>query len=251
MMGEQSEERNTNKLFLVVGAIILGAILAEVSPIQKNNAVSGMQEKESVVQTNNSKKEVKKQATPELTYVEQVNEQIENGLFPNRMPIKLMLQTDDQWKETAYGSGNVEGNTLELNGCAILSLAMVASYLDNQTYVPKDILDWSKEDYYSEGEGTQWIIFSEFAKAKGYQFENLGEDIQGTKDHLNQKHPIIVSVQPGLFTETGHILVLTGFNKDYFWLNDPNDSAAKGYSKRSFKEDELLAEAVNFWAIYK
>lgn len=193
----------------------------------------------------------KSQKRKKLTYVEQVNENLTQGKYANRMPIKLLLQTDDRWKATTYGIGNPDGDTLEINGCAILSLAMVATYLDQKDQTPQDILNWSKNDYYLEGEGTAWAAFSDFAMVKGYQFQDLETDITAVEEHLKQNHPVIISVKPGLFTETGHIMVLSGTNNGKFWVNDPNDTEEKGHSTKEFTADELLNEALNFWVIYK
>ncbi|MXS27993.1 peptidase C39 family protein, partial [Enterococcus gallinarum] len=32
--------------------------------------------------------------------------------------------------------------------------------------------------------------------------------------------------------------------------NDPNDSEEKGHSKRTFTAEEVMNEALNFWAFY-
>lgn len=248
-MGEVSQKKKKLKIFLIVGAVIIGMLLAKLYPLQKIDTKSSPEVVEKDEKNNTTIASNKNK--PELSYIESVNQKIENQELSNRLPIKLLLQTDNRWKDIAYGSGNPEGNTIELNGCAIVSLTMLASYLDQQDYVPQDILNWSKENYYSEGEGTQWLIFSDFASEKQYQFENLGDDIQQVKDHLQQKRPIVVSVGPGLFTETGHIMVLTGFDNGTFWINDPNDSKEKGHAERQFQEEELQANAVNFWSIYK
>lgn len=230
-----------------------GALLAKVAPMAEGSGFSALFKEEAAevkpIKTSESKpepKEVKK-----LTYTEQVNEELSQGKFANRMPISLLLQTDDKWKATPYGTGNPDGNTLEINGCAILSLAMVSSYLDNKQYTPQDILNWSKNDYYLEGEGTAWAIFSDFAMEKGYQFEDLETDITAVEEQLKQNHPVIISVKPGRFTETGHIMVLSGTNNGKFWVNDPNDSETKKHSITEFTGDELLNEAMNFWTIYK
>ncbi|WP_430606805.1 hypothetical protein IGJ55_003093 [Enterococcus sp. AZ170] len=254
-MKQKIEKKSTLPIIaLLVVAAFAGAILAKVAPMEEGHGFSalfadGKADEPKVTETSESSKEPEK--VKKLTYTEQVNEDLRQGKFVNRMPIELLLQTDDKWKATPYGMGNLDGNTLEINGCAILSLAMVSSFLDNKQYTPQDILNWSKNDYYLEGEGTAWSAFSDFAMAKGYQFEDLETDITAVEEQLKQNHPVIISVKPGLFTETGHIMVLTGTNNGKFWLNDPNDSEIKGHSKKEFTADELMNEALNFWAIYK
>lgn len=250
----QKKNSKLNIIILLVVTAFAGAILAKVAPMEEGHGFSslfadGKAEEEKITKTSESTKEPKQ--IKKLTYTEQINEELSQGKFVDRMPIELLLQTDDKWKATPYGMGNPDGNTLEINGCAILSLAMVATFLDDKPSTPQDILNWSKNDYYLEGEGTAWSAFSDFAMVKGYQFEDLETDITAVEEHLKQKHPVIISVKPGLFTETGHIMVLSGTSNGKFWVNDPNDSEIKEHSKKEFTADELMNEALNFWAIYK
>ncbi|MGM0219225.1 C39 family peptidase [Enterococcus sp. AZ126] len=251
---KQTKKSKAYIIALLVMATFSGAILAKVTPLEEGHGFSSVFSEEKIAEVKTSEtSEVKKEPekVKELTYTEKINQNISESKFADRMPINLLLQTDDKWKTTPYGMENPDGNTLEINGCAILSLAMVSSYLDNKTYIPQDILNWSKNDYFVDGEGTAWSIFSDFAMMKGYQFEDLGTDIATVEEQLKQKHPVIISVKPGLFTETGHIMVLSGTNDGKFWVNDPNDSEAKGHSKKEFTADELMNEALNFWTIYK
>jgi hypothetical protein len=253
------KQKRTNKsriyIVVVLTAVLAGFILAKAAPMEAGHGFSAVFDKKTeqkTATTTSTTKEEKKQIVVEkLSYPEQVNEALTEGKFKNRLPIKLLLQTEKKWKETAYGIGNPEGNTLEINGCAILSLAMVSSFLDSKEYTPQDILNWSQNNYYVENEGTSWQIFYDFAQAKGYQYLDLGADITQVEDQLKQKHPVIVSVKPGRFTETGHIMVLSGTDNGKFWLNDPNDSETKRHSQTEFTAEELMNEAVNFWAIYK
>lgn len=68
---------------------------------------------------------------------------------------------------------------------------------------------------------------------------------------LKEGHPVIISVKPGYFTTTGHIMVISGVDeKGDFWINDPNDSEEKSHSKRTFTAEEVMNEALNFWAFY-
>lgn len=254
MKQKQTKKSSMYIIALLVVTTFAGALLAKIAPMEEGHGFSalfddGKADEVKRAETSESKKEPVK--VKKLTYTEQINQDMSQSKFTNRMPINLLLQTDERWKATPYGTGNPDGNTLEINGCAILSLAMVSSYLDNQTYTPQDILNWSNNDYFVEGEGTAWSVFSDFATVKGYQFEDLETNIAAVEEHLKQKHPVIISVNPGLFTETGHIMVLSGTNNGKFWVNDPNDSETKGHSKKEFTAEELMNEAANFWAIYK
>jgi hypothetical protein len=254
MKQKKIKHSNTYLIALLSITVAAGALLAKMAPMEEGHGFSALfseEPAEEVKSTQTSESKQKPKEVKKLTYTEQVNEKLNQGKFANRMPINLLLQTDDRWKSTPYGIGNPDGNTLEINGCAIVSLAMVSSFLDKKEYTPQDILDWSKNDYYLEGEGTAWAVFSDFAMVKGYQFEDLENDMTAVEEHLKQQHPVIISVKPGVFTETGHIMVLSGTNNGKFWVNDPNDSEEKGHSIKEFTADELLNEALNFWTIYK
>lgn len=247
---------------LIIGAVLVGAGLAQIVPLEEGQGFSAIRankethqsisaETQATTETTETTETSTSKEVKQLSYTEQINQAIDTGKFTKRIPIHLLLQTDDRWGKIDYGIGNPDGNTIGINGCAIVSLAMVSSYLDSKEYTPQDILNWSKNDYYLEGQGTTWAIFSDFAMMKGYQFQDLETDITAVEEQLKQGHPVIISVKPGMFTETGHIMVLTGTNEGKFWINDPNDSEEKGHSKKEFTADELLNEALNFWTIYK
>lgn len=248
-MGQNKGMSTKNLIIgLLVAAALVGALLGKVAPMDAGFS-SLFKEKEPVEQkTKTTESSSQPEPVVQLSYVDQINQDIQQDKFAGRIKVPLILQTDDRWKATPYGTG--ENNTIEKNGCAIVSLAMVASYLDGTEVLPQAILDWSQNNYFVEGQGTNWTIFGDFATVKGYMFEAL-TDITTVETHLSQGHPVIISVQPGKFTETGHIMVLTGTNDGKFWLNDPNDSEEKGHSKTLYTAEELNNEALNYWAIYK
>lgn len=253
----ESKKRKNLKVFvitLLLLAVVGGALLAKIAPMKAGSDSSNQSTKTSDTESSTTKETTVETTTSEektLTYTELVNESLAAGKLSGHLGIPLQVQIDEKWKDTPYGVGNPDGNTIGINGCAITSLAMVTTFLDGKNTTPLDILKWAKNDYYLEGEGTTWAIFPEFAEMKGYQYEELGMDIAAVEEQLKQNHPVIISVKPGYFTETGHIMVLTGVKDGKFWLNDPNDSEIKGHSKKTFSAEELTNEAINFWTMYK
>ena len=63
-----------------------------------------------------------------------------------------------------------------------------------------------------EGQGTAWSIFSAYAEMKGYNCQEIG-DIETVAAFLKEGHPVIISVKPGYFTTTGHIMVMSGVDE--------------------------------------
>ena len=234
---------------LVIISLFFSVYLTRVLTHQRVEAAK-IVEKEQV----RIKKEEEATKLSKRTYQEKMNEKIENKAFDNRMDVPLILQTEEPWRDIFYG---VEGqnplkNTVAINGCAIASLAMVSSYLEDELQSPLDILKWSGNDYFKEETGTGWHIFGEFAKNHNHTYEDLVDQQDLVKMHLNQSHPVIVSVKPGYFTEVGHIMVLTGYDEkeDTYWINNPSDTEKKKHTEKAFPSDVLTKEAIRYWAIY-
>lgn len=167
----------------------------------------------------------------------------------DQLNVPLYLQNSSKWGELHYGSNGTQ--SLAENGCAIVSLAMVDSYLSNKKVDPEDVLDWAGQDYYVDNEGTSWQIFHEYAIAHGLTFENLGGSFHSAIQALENDKIVIASVQPGYFTEVGHILVIRGYKDGDVYVNDPNDDPEKMYSIQAIPEQVFLEEGVNYWAYSK
>lgn len=256
MMQKKISNKQAKIIIVLLISFGFGGLLAKAVPMEAGG-FSNLFKKEAdktAVAAKKSKTTTTKAKQPvvQLTYTEQVNKEMDEGKYTGHLPLHLQLQTDDKWKDAAYGMGNPDGDTLGINGCAIASLAMVATYMDKKETTPLEVLQWSGNTYFMEGQGTAWSIFSAYADQKGYVCQDLGADITAVEEHLKAGNPVIVSVKPGYFTTTGHIMVMSGTdNNGNFWIDDPNDSAEKGHSKRTYTADEVMNEAVNFWAFYK
>lgn len=171
------------------------------------------------------------------------------NLSPKQFDVPLLLQKDPEWRNIKYGNEYYE--PLGDAGCAILTLAMLESYFSNKIILPTDILAWSKGDYYVNNEGTSWLIFGDFAEAFDYQFMNYGGNFYEAMKGLDKGELIVASVEPGFFTDIGHILLIRGYNNGKVYVNDPNDDLTKMYSIQGIDESIFLDEGVNYWGFTK
>ncbi|MGO3116158.1 C39 family peptidase [Enterococcus pseudoavium] len=163
----------------------------------------------------------------------------------------LLLQTDARWSTKAYGSGS-DQNDLATNGCAITSLAMVLSYYEKRSVYPTEILQWSGSNYYQTGQGTAWSIFSPFAQNYHLTMHDLGKDSAQIQQYLNQNQPIVISVNPGEFTEVGHIMVIKkDLQSESLIVYDPNDSFEKKHYSQTYSLAHLMPQLANAWVYTK
>ncbi|MGX4645639.1 MULTISPECIES: C39 family peptidase [Holzapfeliella] len=182
---------------------------------------------------------------PMQAYAQQVSAKLKQDSLNSH----LILQTDERYKSLPYGTG---AGTLDENGCAVASLAMVSAFFDNSIKTsPADILNWSGSRYFVDGQGTSWDIFPAFATQFGYQYHDLGNDINNAIPYLKQGIPVVISVGPGQFTQSGHFMVLSYSDDNGIRLLDPNDDPNKNHSLTIYNPAEIQKDMMHIWAFTK
>lgn len=156
--------------------------------------------------------------------------------------VPLFLQWDERWGYKTYGS-----QVMGLTGCGPTSLSMVAVYLLNDTgKSPAWMADYSVENGYCvPGNGTAWELMSTGARRLGLTVTELPLVEQTVADNLNAGNPIIAIMGPGDFTDTGHFIVLTGYEDGKLVVNDPNSPKN---SKQLWSFDQIQDQIQNLWA---
>lgn len=175
------------------------------------------------------------------------SESTEGYLPANLSSVPLYLQYDKEWGTVPYGNG-----TIKKNGCCPTCLAMVLSYLCQQSIYPNDVVAWAGNRYYVNGSGTSWSIFSPAAEHWEVKCTNIGKNQNAMKEALSKGKLVIASMGPGTFTKGGHFIVLTGITDDgKIRVNDPNDNASKKHIEKSFEVSLILRECKNMWVFEK
>ena len=165
-------------------------------------------------------------------------------LTNSNSPIPIYYQTD--YAHVPYGDGSIAEC-----GCGPTAFAMVASYLTGRVITPLNAVEWCGNAYYTSV-GTSWSYF----KAATTHF-GLPVTVRTTTDKtavieaLKQGKAVISSQRPGLFTSTGHFIVLSGIDENgRIYVNDPNKANAvnKGYNNRTFNFDtEINITSKQYW----
>lgn len=138
--------------------------------------------------------------------------------------VPLFVQWDKRWGYEKYS-----GNFFAASGCGPTTLSMVVVYLThNREASPIAVAKYSKEAGYSvDGSGSSWTLISEGCMHYGVKAKSVALDESRMKAELDEGHPIVVNVGPGDFTDTGHFMVITGYDDEGFSINDPNSIEKK------------------------
>lgn len=131
----------------------------------------------------------------------------------------LLIQWDSRWGYLPYGSSNIG-----ISGCGPTCLSMVVySLTREESATPAQIAAYAESaGYYIEGTGTAWALMTEGASHFGITGTEMSLDEDLMKSRLDQGHPIICAMRPGDFTVAGHFIMIYGYEKDGFLINDPN-----------------------------
>lgn len=160
-----------------------------------------------------------------------------NGTIP------LFQQWDKRWGYVKYGS-----NIIAINGCGPTCMSMVYTGLTGNTENdPAAVADFCIENnYYTEESGTSWALMLDGAKKLGLNAEKISIGPEAIREKLTSGQPVICSMKPGDFTDTGHFIVLRGITEDgKLLLNDPNNISR---SQKEWDMDTVLKQIKSAWA---
>ncbi len=158
--------------------------------------------------------------------------------------VLLLLQWDKRWGYLPYGD-DVAG----LTACGPLCLAMAGVALtgDAETFRPDNVLEFARNGgYYVDGAGSSWTLISEGGPALGLTVRELPLDFATMENSLNNGSLIICAVGPGVFTTTGHFIVLSGVEDGKFRVNDPNSQEK---SEKLWDYGAFSDQIRNLWAL--
>ena len=156
--------------------------------------------------------------------------------------VPLLMQWDKRWGYDSYGDSNIG-----LAGCGPTCMAMVYLYLTGDTSMnPRTMAEFADNNGYHTSEGTTWSLWTEGAAKLGLTGETLSLNESVMKKILDKGGLIVCSMRPGDFTTTGHFIVIRGYDKKGFYVNDPN---RRSTSEKQWDFGTLQKQIKNLWGI--
>lgn len=157
----------------------------------------------------------------------------------------LFLQWDPRWGYESYGE-----SCIGLAGCGPTCLSMVLFYLTgDETLTPDEIAEYSMENgYYAKGAGTAWTLMKDMPRLYDIKVTEVSSSEQNVKAALDNGSIIICAMGRGYFTTSGHYIVIYGYDKDGFMVNDPN-CVARSSTRWTFSD--IQYQIKNIWAYKK
>ena len=128
----------------------------------------------------------------------------------------------------------------------MLLMEPAVSLTENELATPDKVARYSEEQgYYIEGTGTSWELMTDGAAAFGVTGSELSLDESSMKQALDAGHPIICAMRAGDFTAAGHFIMIYGYDKKGFIINDPN---SRTRSEKRWTYEELNGQIKNLWS---
>ncbi len=154
----------------------------------------------------------------------------------------LFLQWDPRWGYEPYGE-----SCIGLAGCGPTCLSMVLFYLTgDETITPDKIARYSMENgYYVKGTGTAWALMKDVPTLYRIKAAEISSSEQNIRTELDKGNIIICAMGRGFFTTFGHYIVIYGYDKDGFMVNDPN-CVARSNVRWTF--EEIQYQIKNIWS---
>lgn len=172
-----------------------------------------------------------------------------SNVFPDDAPqtivdvssVPVLFQFDERWKDIPYGT-----STVGVAGCAPTCLAMVFSWLLQDSSLTPDIVSkWSEDNgLYEDGVGSSNLLMEAFAEAKDVFVEGIFRSKDHLADALTAGKKVIANVGPGTFTSTGHFIVLTDYLDGQVKVNDPNSQERSTW----WPIETIIREGQYLWA---
>ena len=143
-----------------------------------------------------------------------------NVSLGNYIGLTYYNQTDNRWINHQYSSTGNSSQTIGTSGCGPTSAAMIVTATKG-TITPDEMADlFVKYGYRSANNGTYLSAFRFVADTFDIEYQETYK-LDEAVNLLRNNHYLVVSVNNGLFTTGGHLMVITGIEGDTLKIYDP------------------------------
>lgn len=123
------------------------------------------------------------------------------------------------------------------------------SLTKDETFTPDRIAAYSmKNGYYVEETGTSWALMEDVPKLYDIKVSSMSSTANNMRAVLDNGGIIICAMGKGDFTLSGHYIVIYGYDKDGFMVNDPNCVAR---SNKRWTFSGIQYQIKNIWVYSK
>lgn len=159
--------------------------------------------------------------------------------------VPLLMQWDERWGYITYNGG-----MMGYGGCGPTTLSMVVLYLTRDaSATPAAVAAYAESaGYCVPGSGSTWSLIKEGCEHYGLHASEVAMVENRIRDKLDEGCPVVVNVGPGDFTDSGHYMVIVGYDDQGFIINDPNSCTN---SEKRWTFDQLNGQVRNLWAMSK
>ena len=167
------------------------------------------------------------------------------------------LQTDPRWANVDY-SAKGEKTTIGKSGCGPTAMAMVLATWADKSVTPKSECAWAlTHGYKAPHQGTYYGYFAPAAKRFGLTCKMLnGASIYGkpnsphhaqAKAAVDQGDLVIACMGRGLWTSSGHFVLVWKIDGNTIYINDP----ASTRTARTQGDYSLFKQQVKYYFVIK
>ena len=155
------------------------------------------------------------------------------------------MQWDERWGYITYNGG-----MMGYGGCGPTTLSMVVLYLTRDaSATPAAVAAYAESaGYCVPGSGSTWSLIKEGCEHYGLHASEVAMVENRIRDKLDEGCPVVVNVGPGDFTDSGHYMVIVGYDDQGFIINDPN---SRTNSEKRWTFEQLNGQVRNLWAMSK
>lgn len=143
-----------------------------------------------------------------LQYARKSKERISAAML-RQIPL---LQQGDYTETIVVFSGNKK--SVATSGCGAVCMSMAIHYLTGREVSPEVLFQWAYDNKFYFGEGLGHDALSAMAEEYGLKGEWIDNaDLDRVREALSAGYPVVAHMGPGVFTRSGHYILLRGLDE--------------------------------------